>query len=74
MLGVLGLLTGWALLAPAGLLLWVRFGGQAAPWMRPLLDIAASAPTLGFCTIGGLAAIGWSVAQFARGERDFGAT
>ncbi|MEQ1617710.1 MAG: hypothetical protein ABL883_05125 [Terricaulis sp.] len=71
MLGVLGLITGWALLTPAALFLWVRFGGQTAPWMRPFLDIAASAPTLGFCTIGGLAAIAWSVGQLSRGERDF---
>ncbi len=71
MLGILGLLTGWALLAPAGLLLWVRLGGQGALWMRPFLDIAASAPTLGFCTIGGLAVIGWSVVQLSRGEREF---
>ncbi len=70
MLGVLGLLTGWALLIPGAVVLWIGLGGKPMAWMGPFLDIAASAPTLGFCTIGGLAAIAWSVARLSRPERD----
>jgi hypothetical protein len=70
-LGVLALLTGWVLLTPGVLVVWVLLGGGVSAWMVPFLGIAASAPMLGFCTIGGLAAIAWGIVQLARGERDF---
>lgn len=65
--GVLGLLTGWVLLAPALLVLFLRLGGPYHPWMAPVLGLAVSAPVLGFLTLGGLALIALSVRRLARG-------
>lgn len=59
--GVLGLLTGWALLTPALVVAYVSLGGGYALWMAPFLGVAASAPMLGFFTLGGVAVIALSV-------------
>lgn len=67
MLGVLGLLTGWVLLAPLLIVLYLQIGGAYQPWMRPFADIAFSVPMLGFCTVGGIAMIAWGVITLSRG-------
>jgi hypothetical protein len=64
--GVLGLLTGWALLMPALLVLFLRLGGPYHPIMAPFLGIAVSLPLLGFATLGGLALIAVSVRRLSR--------
>lgn len=69
MLGVLGLLTGWALLMPLVVLL-LTLVGVRMDWMIPFLGIAASAPMLGFCTAGGIGLIAWSVGNLAKPKDD----
>lgn len=64
--GVLGLLTGWVLLIPALLVLFLQLGGGYHPLMAPFLGVAASLPLLAFLTLGGLILIGLSVRQLAR--------
>jgi hypothetical protein len=59
--GVLGLLTGWALLTPALLTAYLGLGGGYYPWMAAFLGIAASVPMLAFFTLGGVAVIALSV-------------
>lgn len=59
--GVLGLLTGWALLTPAALVLYLRMGGGYSPWMAPFVGVASSVPMLGFFTLGGIFVIALSV-------------
>lgn len=62
MLGIMALLTGWALLAPLLLLLLVRSGiVPYQEWMGAILGITASVPLLGFFTIAGLGLIALSV-------------
>lgn len=69
MLGVLGLLTGWALLMPLVALL-LTLVGVRMDWMIPFLGIAASAPMLGFCTAAGIGLIAWSVGNLAKPKDD----
>lgn len=64
--GVLGLLTGWALLGPALIVVWLRLGGGFYSWMAPFVGIAASVPMLGFFTLGGIAVMALSVRQLSR--------
>jgi hypothetical protein len=66
MVGILGLLTGWALLMPAFLMLFLSFGGPYQRWMSFFLGISASIPMLAFMTIGGLVVIAFSVRQLAK--------
>lgn len=69
MLGVLGLLTGWLLLMPAALLLYMTLGGPYQDWMGFFLGIAASLPMLVFLTLAGLFVLLLSARQLAR-QRD----
>lgn len=71
MLGVLGLLTSWVLLAPALVLCYALIGGGYALWMAPFLGIASSLPLLGFFTLGGGVLMAWSVRRLARAKGDF---
>lgn len=64
-LRVLGLLTGWVLLAPLALVVFLRFGGQYQEWMAPAAGIAISVPMLGFFSIAGIGAIFLSVRGLA---------
>lgn len=64
--GVLGLLTGWALLMPALIVLWLRLGGPYLSWMAPFVGIAVSVPMLGFLTLGGIAVMALSVRHLSR--------
>ena len=66
MVGVLGLLTGWALLMPGILVLWVSIGLPYFRWMSFFLGIAASFPLLALMTIVGLVMIGFSVRSLTR--------
>jgi hypothetical protein len=68
MLGVLALLTGWALLLPLILVIFVRLGGPYAHWMSIFIGIAASAPLFAFSCIGGVAMIVVGVRQLAQGS------
>lgn len=68
MLGVLAFLTGWAMLLPAVLLLYLQSGGAYGLWMAPFLGLAESAPMFAFSTIGGLAMLALSARQFLRRE------
>jgi hypothetical protein len=70
MLGVLGLITGWLLLMPLLALIYVKLGGPYLPILDPFAHIALSVPMLGFCTIGGIALVVWSVRRLARGNED----
>jgi hypothetical protein len=70
MLGVLGLLTGWALLTPLIILIYLRLGGPYFRWMEAIGGIATSVPMLGFCTIGGIVMMIWSVGELTRREDD----
>lgn len=70
MRGVLGLLTGWALLMPMVVVILLRFGVPPMDWMAPFAGIAVSVPMLGFCTVAGLILIGLSVRTLARREDD----
>ncbi len=69
MLGILGLFTGWALLMPLVVLL-LTLAGIRMEWMLPFLQIASSAPMLGFCTVGGIGLIAWSVGNLAKPKDD----
>jgi len=66
MVGVLGLLTGWAMLMPGLLVLYRLLGFPYAPWMGFFLGIAASFPLLVVCTLIGLAMIFFSVRSLTR--------
>ncbi len=66
MVGVLGLLTGWALLMPALVALAVTLGFPYFGWMRFFLGIAASFPMLVFCTVAGVVMIFFSVRALSR--------
>lgn len=68
MLGVVGLLTGWALLLPMFVLVYLRLGLPYMDWMAPPLGIAASAPMLGFCTLGGILMMAWSIGKLTKRE------
>jgi hypothetical protein len=62
----MGLLTGWALLMPGILVLYVSMGLPYARWMSFFLGIAASFPLLVLCTLGGFATIFFSVRSLTR--------
>ncbi|MGH6949727.1 MAG: hypothetical protein ACREH4_02570 [Vitreimonas sp.] len=64
--GVLGLLTGWALLMPALVVLYLHLGGPFQLWMTPFIGIAVSVPMLGFLTLAGIAVMGLSLRQLSR--------
>ena len=64
--GVLGLMTGWALLMPAFVLLYLQLGGGFQLWMAPFVGIAASVPMLAFLTLGGIAVMALSVRHLSR--------
>lgn len=66
MVGVLGLLTGWALLMPALVALAVTLGVPYFGWMSFFLGIAASFPMLVFSTVGGVVMIFFSVRALSR--------
>lgn len=66
MVGVLGLLTGWALLMPALLVAYVSLGFPYFTWMSFFLGIAASFPLFVLSTLGGLVMIGLSVRNLSR--------
>jgi len=63
---VLGLLTGWVLLAPLALVIFLRLGGQYQDWMAPAAGIAVSVPMLGFFTFAGIVLIGLCVRGLSR--------
>ncbi|MBC7770816.1 MAG: hypothetical protein H7124_18710 [Phycisphaerales bacterium] len=71
MLRVLGLLTGWVLLTPLALVIYLRLGGPFMSWMAPAAGIAISVPMLGFFTLAGIAMIFFSVRSLARQADDF---
>ena len=66
MLGVLGLLTGWALLLPALVVVYLQLGGRPFPILWPIIHIAASVPLLAFSTIVGIALIFFSIRALTR--------
>ena len=66
MVGVLGLLTGWVLLLPALVTVYLLLGGQPFPLIWPIVTIAGSVPVLGFSTIAGIVVIFLSVRRLAR--------
>jgi len=66
MVGVLGLLTGWALLMPGILVLYMQLGFPYARWMSFFLGIAVSFPLLVLCTLCGMAMIFFSVRSLTR--------
>jgi hypothetical protein len=68
MLGIVGLLTGWALLSPLLVVIYLRLGFPYMQWMAPLAGIAVSVPMLAFMTIAGLVMIAWSVGKLTRRE------
>ncbi len=70
MLGVLGLMTGWLLLMPLLVFIYVQLGGPYITILAPFAHIALSVPMLGFCTIGGITLVAWSVRRLARGNED----
>ena len=67
MLGVLGLLTGWVLLVPALVTLYLWLGGPPFRFLWPVVTFAGSVPMLGFSTIAGIALIVFSVRSLTRG-------
>lgn len=67
---VFGLLTGWVLLAPLALVIFLRVGGQYQDWMAPAAGIAISVPMLGFFTLAGIVLIAISVRGLARPADD----
>jgi hypothetical protein len=71
MLGVLGLLTSWLMLASLILVLYLRLGGPYFDWMAPFTGVAVSVPVLGFSTVGGIALMIWSVRQLTKPEEPF---
>ncbi|MBY0568006.1 MAG: hypothetical protein K2P70_11865 [Hyphomonadaceae bacterium] len=70
MRGVLGLLSGWALLMPLVVVILLWAGVPPMDWMEPFAGIAVSVPMLAFCSVGGLVLIGLSVRSLARREDD----
>lgn len=66
MLGILGLLTGWVLLIPALVVVYLRLGGQPFPVLWPIITFAASVPMLGLSTIAGVTLIVLSVRTLTR--------
>jgi hypothetical protein len=64
--GVLGLLTGWVLLAPALAFLFVGLRLGYHPLMAPFLGVAAPLPLLLFSTLAGLALIALSIRRLSR--------
>jgi hypothetical protein len=66
MVGVLALLTGWALLVPLVVMALAFLTGRREAWMGPFLDIAASAPLLIFMTLGGLVMLFIGVRKLSR--------
>lgn len=66
MVGVLGLLTGWALLMPGIILVYVSLGLPYFRWMSFFLGIAASFPLLALMTIVGFTMIAFSVRALSR--------
>lgn len=71
MLRLLGLLTGWVLLTPLLLVIYLRLGGPFFDWMTPVAGIAVSVPMLGFFTLGGIAMIFFSVRAYSQAREDF---
>jgi hypothetical protein len=66
MLGVLGLLTGWVLLIPAFVVLYLQLGGPPFRFLWPIITFAASVPMLGFSTIAGIVLIFFSIRSLTR--------
>ena len=66
MLGILGLLTGWVLLVPAFVTLYLWLGGPPFRVLWPVITFAASVPMLGFSTIAGIVLIFFSVRSLTR--------
>jgi hypothetical protein len=64
--GVLGLLTGWVLLTPSLVVIYLQFGGGYHPLMTPFLGVAASLPLLLFLTLAGFTLIALSVRRLSR--------
>lgn len=71
MLGIVGLITGWALLLALLVFFYLRLGLPFMDWMGPFIHIAASAPMVDFSTVAGLAMIAWSVGKLTKREDDF---
>lgn len=70
LLRVLGLLTGWVLLAPLVLVIYLRLRGVYQDWMAPAAGIAISVPMLGAFSVAGVALIALSVRGLARVSDD----
>ncbi|MBX3429056.1 MAG: hypothetical protein KF779_05715 [Hyphomonadaceae bacterium] len=66
MVGVLGLLTGWVLLMPALLAIYMMLGFPYFRWMSFFLGIAGSFPMLVLTAVGGLVMIALSVRSLTR--------
>ena len=66
MLGVLGLMTGWALLLPAFVAIYLQLGGRPFGILWPIIHMASSAPLLAFSTIAGAAVIFFSIRSLTR--------
>ena len=66
MLGVLGLLTGWVLLTPALVVIYLQLGGPPFRLLWPIITFAASVPMLGFSTIAGIVLIFFSLRSLTR--------
>jgi hypothetical protein len=66
MLNILGLLTGWVLLAPLLFVIYLWAGGPYIHWMAPLAGIAVSIPVLAFSTVAGIALMFFSARGLAR--------
>ena len=68
MRGILGLLTGWVLLLPLLVMIYLQLGGPPFPILWPFAHIAASVPMLGFSTFAGIAVIFFSIRSLTRPE------
>ena len=66
MRGVLGLLTGWVLLLPAFVVIYLQLGGPPFGVLWPIIHIASSVPMLGFSTIAGIAVFFFSIRSLTR--------
>ena len=66
MRGVLGLLTGWVLVLPAFVVIYLQLGGPPFPILWPIIHIAASVPLLAFATGLGVAVIFFSIRSLTR--------
>lgn len=66
MVGILGLLTGWALLMPALLAVYIALGLPYFRWMSFFLGIAGSFPLFVLSTLAGLFMIFISVRNLTR--------